>query len=156
MIDGTRKTYFSPDDDTQDAFLQFIGTAKKSILIADYSFNLEPLAQLLIQKREAGVDVRLVLDRTQAAGPTERPVIAQLKGAGVPMVVGTSSARKIMHNKFAVVDGKWVQSGSWNYTAAASKESNFFDIEHSPDRASKFTQYWTEMWNWIQENEPQQ
>lgn len=155
MIDNTRQTYFSPDDDTQDAYLAFIRSAQKQILLADYSFNLEPLAQLLIDKKNNGVDVQLVLDKTQAAGPTERPVIEQLKTAKINMVIGTSSLRKIMHNKFTIIDGEWVQSGSWNYTAAASKEDNFFDIEHSPDRASKFTQYFNKMRDWITTHEPQ-
>ncbi len=155
MIDNTRKTFFSPYDDTVSAFLAFVQTAARKIRIADYSFNLEPLAQLLIAKKAAGVDVSLVLDSTQAAGPTEKPVIAQLRAANVPMVIGTSSLRKIMHNKFAILDDEWVQSGSWNYTAAASKEDNFFDIEHSPDRAAKFSAYWQKMHDWIAANEPQ-
>ena len=156
MIDNTRVTYFSPYDDTQDAFLNFIKTAQKKIRLADYSFNLEPLVQLLVQKLGAGVDVQLVLDRSQSTGQTEQPVIDQLKQAKVPMVIGTSSLRQIMHNKFTIIDDEWVQSGSWNYTAAASKEDNFFDVEHSPDRAQQFTAYWQKMWDWISQNEPQQ
>jgi hypothetical protein len=35
VINNTRKTYFSPQDDTLKAFLDFIGTAKKKIRIAD-------------------------------------------------------------------------------------------------------------------------
>jgi phosphatidylserine/phosphatidylglycerophosphate/cardiolipin synthase-like enzyme len=155
MLDNTRKTYFSPDDDTIKAFLNFVQTANKKIRIADYSFNLEPLVQLLIQKQKAGVEVKLVLDKTQAAGPSERPIIEQLKAANILMMIGTSSLKKIMHNKFAIIDDEWVQSGSWNYTATAAKEDNFFDIEHSPDRAAKFTSYWQKMWDWIQQNEPQ-
>jgi phosphatidylserine/phosphatidylglycerophosphate/cardiolipin synthase-like enzyme len=155
LLDNTRKTYFSPDDDTQTTYLNFVQRATKKILIADYSFNLEPLAQLLISRQKAGLTVRLVLDRTQAAGPTERPVIDQLKVAGIDMVVGTSSKRKIMHDKFTITDDEWVQSGSWNYTAAASREDNFFDIEHSVDRASKFTAAWQKMYDWIKANEPQ-
>jgi phosphatidylserine/phosphatidylglycerophosphate/cardiolipin synthase-like enzyme len=155
LIDATRQTFFSPDDDTQAAFLTFIGTAKSRIRIADYSFNLAPLARLLVQKKQAGVDVALVLDRTQSAGTTEKPVIDELRAAGVSMAIGTSSLRKIMHDKFTVLDDEWVQSGSWNYTAVASKEDNFFDIEHSPDRASKFNQYWQKMYDWIMANEAQ-
>ena len=35
-----RLLYASPQDDTQATFLDFIQTAEKQILIADYSFNL--------------------------------------------------------------------------------------------------------------------
>ena len=155
MLDNTRKTYFSPQDDTLKAFLDFIATAEHTIRIADYSFNLEPLVQLLANKHKAGVDVKLVLDKSQSAGSTEKPAIAALKKAGVDFVVGTSTEHKIMHNKFTVLDGAWVQSGSWNYTVAASDEDNFFDIEHSVDRANFFTADWQKMYDWISQNEPQ-
>ena len=36
--------------------------------------------------KNKGVDVQLVLDKSQAAGPTERPEIAKLKAAGVPVL----------------------------------------------------------------------
>ncbi len=155
IINSTRMTYFSPEADTISAFLDFIKTAQRKIRLADYSFNLEPLVELLIQKHQEGVDVSLVLDRSQAAGPSERPIIQQLKDGGVPLVVGTSSAHKIMHNKFTVVDDEWVQSGSWNYTGTAAKEDNFFDIEHSLDRAAVFNNKWQKMFDWISANEPQ-
>ena len=156
MLDNTRKTYFSPQDDTLKAFLAFIATAQKKIRVADYSFNLDPLVELLIKKHKAGVDVRLVLDRSQSSGPTEQPEIKKLRAAGLRFVIGTSDKHKIMHNKFTIIDDAWVQSGSWNYTNAASDEDNFFDIEHSTDRAAFFTADWQKMYDWISKNEPQQ
>jgi phosphatidylserine/phosphatidylglycerophosphate/cardiolipin synthase-like enzyme len=154
MIDNTRKTYFSPQDDTVAVFLDFIRSAKNKIRIADYSFNLEPLVELLIEKHSQKVDVQLVLDKSQSSGTTEKPAIAKLKEAKISFVVGTSDKHKIMHNKFAIVDDEWVQSGSWNYTAAAADEDNFFDIEHSIDRANVFMADWQGMFDWITKNEP--
>ena len=155
MLDNTRKTYFSPQDDTLKAFLAFVRTAKHKIRVADYSFNLEPLVDLLIEKQRAGIDVQLVLDKSQSAGASEKPAIKRLHTAKVPMVLGTSDKHKIMHNKFTVVDDEWVQSGSWNYTNAASDEDNFFDIEHSAERAKFFTDDWQRMYDWIRRNIPQ-
>lgn len=148
-------TYFSPYDDTTTIFLQFIQSAQKSIYIAIYTFTLEPLVELLIQKKQAGADVRLILDKSQSTDAAEAPVIVKLKAAGIPVVIGTSPEYQIMHNKFTVVDGEWVQSGSWNYTDAASEEANFFDIVQDPTRASNFLAYWQKLWNWILANEPQ-
>ena len=155
MLDNTRKTYFSPQDDTLAAFLQFIDTAQKKIRIADYSFNLEPLVDILIAKHKKGVDVKLVLDKSQSSGEAEQPAIAKLRQAKVDLVIGTSTKHKIMHNKFSIIDDAWVQSGSWNYTNAASDEDNFFDIEHSVDRATFFTVDWQKMYDWISKHEKQ-
>lgn len=156
MLDNTRKTYFSPQDDTKAVFLNLITSAKKKIRIADYAFNLDPLVELLIKKHRAGVDVKLVLDKSEFETPFEKPEVKKLQKARVKFVVGTSSKHKIMHNKFTIIDDEWVQSGSWNYTASASDEDNFFDIEHSGDRAKIFTADWQKMYEWIKANEPQE
>jgi phosphatidylserine/phosphatidylglycerophosphate/cardiolipin synthase-like enzyme len=150
VIDNTRKTYFSPQDDTVAAFIAFIQTAQKKIRIADYSFNLEPLVEVLIAKHGQNVDVQLVLDKSESVMKSEAAVIKQLADASVMFVVGTSSKdHQIMHNKFTIIDDAWVQSGSWNYTTAAADEDNFFDIEHSTDRAQAFTADWQKMYDWI-------
>lgn len=155
MIDNTRKTYFSPQDDTLKAFLDFISSAKKKIRIADYSFNLEQVVDILIKKHKADIDVKLVLDKSQSTGSGEKPQIAKMLKAKIPFVIGTSDLHQIMHNKFTIIDDEWVESGSWNYTNAASDENNFFDIEHSIDRATLFTADWQQMYDWISQNETQ-
>ena len=145
---GTR-TYFSPDDDTQQVMLDFATGALKSILIADYSFTCAPLTDILVKKHAAGVNVRLVLDKTEAAGKAERVQLAKLTAAGVPFEVGTSQRHRSMHLKVMIVDGKFVMSGSYNFTAAARLENNTFDITDDPERATRFTATWTEIWDWM-------
>lgn len=154
MIDVTRKTYFAPYDNAEQALLDLVTSATKKIRLADYSYNLENLTQLLIQKHQEGVDVALVLDKSQAAGNTEKPEVAQLEAAGVPLVIGTSSDHhKIMHSKFVVVDDTFVGSGSYNFTGTAEHEDNFLDVEHNLERAQAFTDTWQKMWDWIETNE---
>lgn len=148
-------TFFSPDDDTQKVFLDFIRSTKKHLRIAIYSLHLPPLIDDLIQLHRSGVDIALVCDLSQAKGKYERPEIEQLRLAGVPLVVGTSQKHKIMHHKFTVKDKIAVESGSWNYSLSASEESNYFDIIESSERAELFLSKWQEMWDWISKNEPQ-
>jgi phosphatidylserine/phosphatidylglycerophosphate/cardiolipin synthase-like enzyme len=149
MINQTRITFFSPDDDTTGEYLKFLKGATQKVRLCDYSFNMQAIVDSLIALHKGGVDVQLVLDKSQAGGKTEVPEVAQLKAAGVPMAIGTSSKHKIMHDKFTILDDAWVQSGSWNYTNSASLENNFFDIEHSPTRAAAFNKQWDEMWQYI-------
>lgn len=149
MINGSRVTYFVPYDDAQAPLLALLTQATKKIRIADYSFNLEPVVQILIEKHKAGVDVQLVLDKSQAGGSSEVPEVTQLKAAGVPMAVGGSDKGKIMHLKVAIVDDQWVGSGSYNFTGTADLEDNFFDIESNPTRAQAFTTYWQTVHDYI-------
>jgi phosphatidylserine/phosphatidylglycerophosphate/cardiolipin synthase-like enzyme len=148
----SRTFYFSPDDDVQDAFLAFVNSAKTSIRLADFSFNLPALVDILIAKHQAGVDVQLVLDRSQSAGPTEVPQIERLRAAGVPLVIGTSDQHRIMHDKFLIVDGEAVLYGSYNFTVAAQKESNFIVTENNTDLAALFTAAFTAIQSWIVAN----
>lgn len=147
------KTLFSPDDDTQAAFLAFIQGTQKRLRIAVYGMHLPPLVDSLLALHEAGRDVALVLDHTQAEGTYERPEVAQIIAAGVPVRIGSSERHHIMHHKFAVRDGAAVLSGSWNFSESASLESNYFDIVDNPERAALFEAKWEEMWTWIDAHE---
>lgn len=155
MLKISQETYFSPQDDCEAALIAFVQSAEISVRVADYSFNLQSLTDTLIAQHAAGIDVQLVLDRSQAAGKSERPIIAELRAAGVPLVVGTSDKHRIQHQKFVVVDGIAVLSGSYNFTHTASLENNYFDIAHNPLRAQAFADAWQKMWDWISANEPQ-
>lgn len=151
-----REFYASPGDDTKTAYFNWLLSAKQSILIADYSFNLLDFTVDLPKLVASGVTVRLVLDKSQSAGSTEKPIIAALKAAKIDLVIGTSSvSHQIMHDKFTVLDGISSQYGSWNYTNSASKEDNFFFIDPSIEVATALTNTWTAMHDWIVANEPQ-
>lgn len=149
----TISTYFSPDDDTQTEFLNFIRATKQHLRIAVYGLHLPPLIDALINLHQSGVDVAIVCDHTQARGTAENPEIHQLLASGVPLLEGTSSKHKIMHHKFAVGDKAAVLSGSWNFSQSASEENNYFDVIESPERAALFLSKWQEMWDWIKTHE---
>jgi phosphatidylserine/phosphatidylglycerophosphate/cardiolipin synthase-like enzyme len=121
--------------------------------IAVYGLHLPPLIEALIELHNAGKDVALVIDHTQARGTYENPEVKQLLAAGVPLLEGTSQKHKIMHHKFAVRDKESVLSGSWNFSQSASEESNYFDIVDSTDRATLFLSKWQEIWDWISTHE---
>lgn len=155
MLKISQETYFSPDEDCEAVLIAFVQSAKISVRLADYSFNLQSLTDTLIAQYAAGIDVQLVLDKSQAAGSSERPIVAELRAAGVPLVVGTSDKHRILHSKFLVVDGIAVLSGSYNFTHTASLENNYFDIAHNPLRAQAFTDAWQTMHDWIETHEEQ-
>jgi phosphatidylserine/phosphatidylglycerophosphate/cardiolipin synthase-like enzyme len=148
FANGETNTYFSPDDDTQQVVLNFAASSQKSILIAAYSFTCAPLADLLVQKHAAGLDVRLVLDKTEAGGKAEKIQLAKLAAAGIPFEIGTSQKHRAMHLKAMVVDRKSVLSGSYNFTTTARSENNTFDITtDDPARAARFVAIWQEIWD---------
>jgi phosphatidylserine/phosphatidylglycerophosphate/cardiolipin synthase-like enzyme len=153
LKDG-RQLYASPEDDTQTEFLNWVSQTKKSLLILDYSFNIQALGTILPELKSKGITVQLCLDRSQSKGKNEEVLIAELKKAGLDIVIGTSDKHQIMHDKVAIRDDSVIY-GSWNFSLEASSQDNFYVIDPNPDVIAFFTNQFNNIRQWIVENEPQ-
>jgi phosphatidylserine/phosphatidylglycerophosphate/cardiolipin synthase-like enzyme len=112
----------------------FLNTARRSIDMAIYDFDLDNVAEALITAKRRGVTVRLVTDTDHVDDPTFK----KLKAAGIPVV--DDQRGPIMHNKFVVVDGARVWTGSWNFTEFDTYrfDNNALAIS-SPELARNYT-----------------
>jgi hypothetical protein len=110
---------FSPRQGATELVVKTIGEAEQSVCVAAYSFTSEPIAQALIDAHGKGVDVTVVLDKSQRK--QKRSLYHRLKDSGIPTRINDNYA--IMHNKFMVIDEKVLQLGSFNYTKAAEKRN---------------------------------
>jgi phosphatidylserine/phosphatidylglycerophosphate/cardiolipin synthase-like enzyme len=135
--------YFSRSDDPRSAILQALGTVNKSAIVAMYTFTDRDLAQALIDAQGRGARVSVYLDRSMASG--RYSVARDLVAAGVPVRI--SNNPHIMHNKFAVLDGATVLTGSYNWTQAASRDNdeNLLWIKR-PELAARYTQRFQQLW----------
>jgi|YNPBryantNP2012_1023418.scaffolds.fasta_scaffold15585_2 phosphatidylserine/phosphatidylglycerophosphate/cardiolipin synthase-like enzyme len=97
-----------------------IDSAQQSVDVAAYDLDLETVAEALIRAQERGVTVRLVTDESNA----DEEAIASLRQAGIPVVARPESSGGIMHDKFVVVDGQWIWTGSWNLTYNCTYRNN--------------------------------
>jgi phosphatidylserine/phosphatidylglycerophosphate/cardiolipin synthase-like enzyme len=54
-----------------------------------------------------------------------------------------------MHNKYIVIDGRTIQTGSFNYTANAEKRNaeNVMVIRNNPALAEKYLKNWQALWD---------
>ena len=66
---------------------------------------------------------------------------------GVPIRIDGQYA--VMHNKFMVVDGTTVETGSFNYTEAAEKKNaeNLLILHDQPEVAGQYLAHWQELWD---------
>ncbi len=132
--------------------LDAIRESKKSIHLAAYSFTSKPIAQALVEAHKRGVEVRAVLDKSNAPRKKQRYSGAQfLANMGVPTRINSRYA--IMHNKFMVIDGRAVQTGSFNYTNAAAHNNaeNVVYLRDVLGIAERYEHEWQRLW---QEAEP--
>lgn len=136
---------FSPDGGATDAVVQAIGEARHSIRLAAYSFTSKEIAAALVAARGRGVDVEAVLDKSNATAHYSAATF--LTNSGIPTRIDYRYA--IMHNKFMVIDGVTVETGSFNYTRAASDANaeNVIVLRDYPDVATKDSAEWLRLWN---------
>jgi phosphatidylserine/phosphatidylglycerophosphate/cardiolipin synthase-like enzyme len=135
--------YFSRSDDPRTVILSALGTVNKSAIVAMYTFTDRDLAQALVDARGRGAQVTVYLDRSMA---TSRYSMARyLVAQGVAVRISNNPA--IMHNKFAVLDGATVLTGSYNWTMAASRENdeNLLWIKR-PELAQRYTRQFWRLW----------
>jgi len=114
--------------------------AHSTIDVAMYEFDLPVLEDALLRARRRGLRVRLVTDTDSITGP----VLQDLLGAGIGVVGDQRSA--LMHNKFVVIDGRSVWTGSMNFTEndAYRNNNDFLEID-SPQLAENYTRKFEDM-----------
>src|ERR1035441_7996680 len=57
---------FSPDRGATELVIRTIESAKKTVRVAAYSFTSKPIALALVADAKRGVDVKVVVDKSQA------------------------------------------------------------------------------------------
>jgi phospholipase D len=110
---------FSPGGHCTQFVEKAISRAQKTILVQAYAFTSLPIADALIQAHQRGIDVRILVDRSQLASKYTqvRHVVAQGIFVAVDVVPG------IAHNKVMIIDDNQVLTGSFNWTKAAEKNN---------------------------------
>ena len=133
------RAYFTPGHMVETAITEEIEAARSEIRVQAYSFTNPLIVQALTEAQQRGVDVILVLDKSNR---TQKYSAADYAGhAGILTLIDDRHA--IAHNKIMIIDRKVVITGSYNFTRAAEKSNaeNVVIIESEPI-AQKYLQNW--------------
>ncbi|MBU6388381.1 hypothetical protein KGQ72_00660 [Patescibacteria group bacterium] len=122
---GTTRVIYSLDQKQNDKeIVALITAAKTKIYFAIYEFTLRDIADALVAAKKRGVDVRGLVDAGESANSYDKPIIAELAGAGIPMETEKhADGNGIMHIKALVTDSAYA-SGSYNWTGSATTEND--------------------------------
>ena len=110
---------FSPPGGCTQLIIDTLAGARSTILVQAYSFTSEPIAQALVAAHRRGVQIEVVLDKSQRTEDDAR--IRPLVDAGI--LVRIDAAHAIAHNKVMILDGATVITGSFNFTRAAEERN---------------------------------
>jgi len=93
---------------------EIINAAKTHIYFAD----------ALVAAKKRGVEVRGLLDARESARSYERPIVDELRGAGIPLEIERhADGNGIMHIKVLVTDSAYAV-GSYNWSRSATTEND--------------------------------
>jgi phosphatidylserine/phosphatidylglycerophosphate/cardiolipin synthase-like enzyme len=115
--DGELELYFSPDDGVAARLIELLATAESSVDVMAFAFTSDPIAQAMLERAAAGVQVRAVFDEDQAANLGSQ--YETLLEAGLDARLDGSPDK--MHHKVIVIDGAIVVTGSYNFSRSAEE-----------------------------------
>jgi len=137
--------YFCPEDACAQKLIAQINTAEKSIDVAIYSFTNNDVADALIEAKSRGVEVRVVFDYLQASAEYSLDELIEQEGIIIKIRKGSG----VMHNKFIVIDGEKVMTGSYNYSINADERNDenlilILDEVLAGEYTAEFNELWDE------------
>jgi mitochondrial cardiolipin hydrolase len=116
---GVVEAHFSPGDDCINAILRLLRNSRRSADICVFTITDDRLAEAILDAHRRRVAVRILTDNEKAGDPGSD--IDRLHAAGIDVRVDRSPFH--MHHKFAVLDGKTLLTGSYNWTRGAARDN---------------------------------
>jgi phosphatidylserine/phosphatidylglycerophosphate/cardiolipin synthase-like enzyme len=138
-LPGSIEVYFSPKGGCTEAVVREIDAARSTILVQAYSFTSKPIAEALRNAHQRGVQVQVLLDRSNESDRYSGADF--IRDAGIPL--GIDAEHAIAHNKIMILDDKTVVTGSFNFTkqAEASNAENLLILQ-DPALAARYAENW--------------
>ncbi|MBI5241830.1 MAG: hypothetical protein HY926_15260 [Elusimicrobia bacterium] len=137
----------SPSGLLEDAIVAGIGAARQSVDMAAFAVRSTRIAQALAEAGRRGLRVRVIFDESQSRSEAFKPYaewLALQPGVELRILSGPNNPSDFppaekAHNKFFILDGKLVMTGSANQTKYASKGN--FENFHLLDDATDVSAY---------------
>lgn len=132
----------SPGQAVITALVKDIYAAHDSIDVAMYNFTHKEIIEALIKASQTGIAVRILVD----SDALDKLDLTRLKRVGI-YTMG-DRRESLMHNKFVIIDGRILWTGSLNLSASgAENDENVFVRLKSPELAANYLITYNEMFN---------
>ena len=148
---GDIEVAFSPDEGSEKLVIKVIDSARHDLRMLTYSFTNAAIVEALLRAKKRGVDIALVVDYknnvSEDRSGKAHAALGALVNAGV--AVKTIKVYPIHHDKTIIVDARSVETGSFNYSAAAAHKNseNVLVLWNNQKLASIYLQHWQRNWS---------
>jgi len=134
---------FTPAQACADQIVAILDHAQFQIRLQAYGFTSPPILRALVSAKQRGVDVVVILDKSDDGASSGRSPSGAGFVARAGILIFIDFRPAIAHNKVIVVDQHIVVTGSYNFTAAAEhRNTENLTVIDSPDVASRFLSNW--------------
>jgi cardiolipin synthase A/B len=146
MLPFAPRLIVEPDDGLQPV-VDFIQSAESSLLIKQFTFTEESFIQAVIERKNAGVDVRVMLNPQRSGGDRANDeTFDKFKDAGVN-VQWANPKFYVTHEKSMVVDGKAALVATFNLCQKYfSLTRDYGVITDQPYRVAQITEVFDADW----------
>lgn len=119
--------YFPPGKRAHRPIINLYKNAQKSIHLAIYTLTKNDITRALINAHKRGVEIKVIMDDEKALDIHSDD--EKLEEAGIGVV--KDGPLSLMHNKFAIIDGIIVYTGSYNHTRSGTEynDENYIIIK---------------------------
>jgi phosphatidylserine/phosphatidylglycerophosphate/cardiolipin synthase-like enzyme len=147
LVFAETEVLFSSDQSIQGTLLNEMESTNSTIDLAIREITSKPLAQALLKAKERGIAIRIITDSKQAKRRSSK--ITYLIQEGVPVKILRGKDHGVMNYRFAILDGKKVMTGSFDWSEASEKRNyeNLLILWESDTVASyqkEFERLWRE------------
>lgn len=111
---------FSPTDETEKHIIEQLQQAQSSIRFMAFSYTLDSIADVMLEKMQSGVTVQGVFEKRNASGTGSE--FERLRGDGKYVLVDGNCY--VMHHKVIIIDERIVLTGSYNFSASAENSND--------------------------------
>ena len=135
------KVQFSPHGRCMQLIKEAIMLANQRIFVHAYAFTSPVIAEELIKAHKRGIEVRILVDRSQLTAKGSQVNIVRKEA--IPIAIDVVSG--IAHNKVMIIDDLYVLTGSFNWSsAAATRNAENLLLITDKDINQLYTQNWQE------------
>lgn len=138
------------------AIVGAINGARKRVRMVMFTLTHRAVIDALLTANARGVDVRVLVDWSQASSSYGSVPFARLQAGLTPArcLAGTAETREILHTKAVAADGIVFFSGSLNATVTGPREENQLLACRSRALAQELETRFDQLWNWNVANPP--
>ena len=137
-------------DDGLDPVRDFIRSAQSSLLIKQFTFTEPSLIEAVIDRKKAGVDVRVMLNAARSGGDRANDeTYEQFEAAGVD-VQWANPKFYVTHEKSIVVDGKAAMVATYNLMVKYfTLTRDYGIITHVPEHVDQIVEVFNADWDHV-------